>query len=175
MRRGGTGGALIPCAPLQGATRAEPGLQPRGFPEGIPRAYSAVMPGVLAAVALVLLLSGCYTLRPTQPGELKTLQPSDRLWVVADHANLTLDSTQLVGDSIVGVTRVGRASIALTDASRFLVREPSAGRTAALAAGVVAGITAVMYFVMVKPPGQAAPNCSPCVVNSPCCGGVIPS
>lgn len=106
---------------------------------------------IICLTAISPLLSACATWRlaPIPPAQLIQEQDPNQVRVRrAGGETMTLQSPELVQDSVVGTSRGSRASLPLSDVEAIEVRRISVFRTTALILGiVVVAVPAVTMFV----------------------------
>ena len=102
----------------------------------------------LIAALLLVLLTSCYSWRPTTISPARIIaeeEPSTVRVTLADGTQLTLDDPTIRSDSIV--SKEGEAQVVVSDVSRVELRLLSVAKTIGIIVAVPVGL--VLYFASV--------------------------
>ena len=121
----------------------------------------------VGAVVLALLsLAGCHTMRPVSLDDVSAMRPGQVRVTRTDRSVVVVYGPRLLENRLVGFVDGKYQVMPVADVQLVMMRQPAAGRTAALLAAGTIGAAALVFAISgtgdyVNPCSMASSECEP--------------
>lgn len=102
---------------------------------------------VWSAIVVAVSSAACHTMRPVTLEQLGAMRPSEVRVTRADQSVVVVSGPQAFGDTLVGYVNGQFEEMPTVGVKQLLVKRPAKGKTAALIAAGLLGVSAVVILV----------------------------